>query len=102
MPSLTLAQAEVANALYGLKISNEDLPQIDPKEVFADRSNAHNGARRTFSRLVALGFIEEMPPGHLPRYKVTARLFEELRVWRNNPKNYKAFQNFELSCSTWR
>jgi len=97
MPKLTLAQAEVANALYALT-SVDHLPQIEPTEVFPQRNNAHSGARRTFKRLVDIGMIETLPAGHWPRYRVTERLWEELRHWRNDPENYKAFENFELSC----
>lgn len=97
MPSLTLAQAEVAAALYSL--TNVDpLPQIDPKEVFPRNTNAHIGARRTFSRLVDIGMIERLTPDHWPCYRVTPRLFEELRHWMLKPQNRKAYENFELSC----
>jgi hypothetical protein len=93
---LTLAQAEVAAALYGL--TNVDpLPQVEPSEVFPRRDNAHNGARRTFNKLVERGLVTMMPAGHWPRYKVTQALFDALIEWKNNPKNYDAFQNFELS-----
>ena len=95
---LTLAQAEVAAALYALKTYNEDLPQVEPGEVFPQRNNIHNGARRTFRRLVNMGLIETLPAGRFPRYKVTEALFDALREWRNNPKNYDSFQGFELAC----
>ena len=95
---LTLAQAEVAAALYGAKICGDDLPQIQPSEIFPRRDNAHNGARRTLYSLIRKGLIVEMPRGHYPQYKVTQELFDALREWRNNPKNYDAFQAFELSC----
>lgn len=95
MPKLTLAQAEVAAALYAL--TNVDpLPQIDPLEVFPRRDNAHNGARRTFTRLVNMGLIDTMPPGHLPRYKVKKELFDAMLEWRD--RNWDKFQQFELSC----
>ena len=97
MPRLTLAQAEVAAALYTL--TNVDpLPQVDPGEIFPRRNNAHNGARRTFNRLVAIGMIERLPPTRYPRYRVRPRLFEELRHWLLDPKNRQAYENFELSC----
>lgn len=94
---LTLAQAEVAAALYSLT-NVSPLPQIEPSEVFPQRNNIHNGARRTFNRLVKAGLIETLPAGHYPRYKVTQALFDALREWRNDPKNYEAFQAFDLSC----
>lgn len=97
MPSLTLAQAEVAAALYALTNVNP-LPQINPEEVFPRKDNAHKGARQTFNRLVAIGMIERLPPTHSPRYRVTPRLFEELRHWLLKPENRKAYENFELSC----
>jgi len=94
---LTLAQAEVAAALYGL--TNVDpLPQFEPQEVFPRRDNAHNGARRTVTKLVERGLIGRMPHGHFPTYKVKQELFDALIEWKNNPKNYDAFQAFELSC----
>ena len=92
---LTLAQAEVANALYSL---NMGLPQVEPRQVFPQRNNIHNGARRTFDRLVKLGLIETLPAGHFPRYKVTQALFDALSAWRNDPKNYEKFEAFELYC----
>lgn len=95
---LTLAQAEVAAALWRLQDGSDDLPQIEPSEVFPQRNNIHNGARRTFHKLVDKGLIGMMPAGHYPRYKVTKELFDALIEWRNNPKNYDAFQAFELSC----
>lgn len=95
---LTLAQAEVAAALYGAKICGDDLPQIEPGEVFPQRNNIHNGARRTFRKLVEKGLIARMPAGHFPQYKVTQALFDALREWRNDPKNYGRFQAFELTC----
>src|SRR5262245_52800290 len=98
MVKLTLAQAEVAAALYAIKISGDDLPQVEANEVFPQRNNIHNGARRTFRRLVDLGLIETLPAGRFPRYKVTQALFDALIEWRNNPKNYDALQAFELSC----
>ena len=98
MTKLTLAQAEVAAALYALKTYNEDLPQIEPREVFPQRNNIHNGARRTFDGLVKKGLISIMPAGHYPRYKVTQELFDALSAWRNQSKNYERLQSFELSC----
>lgn len=95
---LTLAQAEVAAALYQLKLDSNDLPIFEPREVFPQRNNIHNGARRTVTKLVDLGLIERRPPGHFPTYKVKQELFDALSDWRNNSKNYHAFQNFELSC----
>lgn len=95
---LTLAQAEVAAALYSLKSDNEDLPQVEPREVFPQRNNIHNGARRCFDGLVRKGLITTLPAGHFPRYKVTQELFDALIEWKNNPKNYDRFQAFELSC----
>ena len=95
---LTLAQAEVAAALWGLKTYGDDLPVCEALEVFPQRNNIHNGARRTFHRLVDMGLIETRPAGHYPRYKVTQALFDALIEWKNNPKNYSSFQSFELSC----
>jgi hypothetical protein len=95
---LTLAQAEVARALYELKTYGEELPQFEPREVFPRRDNAHNGARRTVTKLVERGLIERMPPGHFPTYRVKKELFDALREWRNDPKNYRNFEAFELSC----
>ena len=95
---LTLAQAEVAAALYGIKTSSDDLPQFEPHEVFPQRNNIHNGARWTVTKLVSLGLIERMPSGHFPTYKVKQELFDALIEWKNKSKNYDAFQAFELSC----
>lgn len=98
MTKLTLAQAEVAAALYYLKAYNEDLPQFEPREVFPQRNNIHNGARRTVTKLVELGLIDRMPPGYFPTYKVKQELFDALIQWKNDPKNYDRFQAFELAC----
>jgi hypothetical protein len=95
---LTLAQAEVAAALYRLQDGSGDLPQVEPREVFPRRDNAHSGARRTFDVLIRKGLIETLPAGHSPRYKITQALFDALIEWRNDPKNYECFQAFELSC----
>lgn len=94
---LTLAQAEVAAALYSLT-NVSPLPQVEPREIFPQQNNIHNGARRTFNKLVKLGLIETLPAGHYPRYRVTQELFDALIVWKNDMKNYDAFQAFELSC----
>ena len=94
---LTLAEAEVAAALYALT-NVADLPQVEPSEVFPQRNNIHNAARQTFRRLVNKGLIETLPAGHYPRYKVTQALFDALFEWRNEPKNYERLQAFELSC----
>lgn len=94
---LTLAQAEVAAALYSLT-NVSPLPQVEPTEIFPQRNNIHNGARRTFNKLVERGLIERMPAGHFPRYRVTQALFDALIEWKNDMKNYDAFQAFELSC----
>ncbi len=97
MAKLTLAQAEVAAALYALT-NVDDLPQIEPSEVFPNRDNIHNGARRTFHGLVKAGLIEFLPTGRYPRYKVKQELFDALMQWRRSQKNLEKLNQFELSC----
>lgn len=98
MLKLTLAQAEVATALYALKTYGDDLPCFQPHEVFPRRNNQHNGARRTVNTLIKRGLIVERPRGYYPQFQVTQALFDALIEWRNNPKNYSSFQSFELAC----
>jgi hypothetical protein len=98
MIKLTLAQAEVAAALYRLQDGSDDLPHIEPREVFPQRNNIHNGARRTTYKLIEKGLIKTLPAGHYPRYQVTKELFDALIEWRNEPKNYEKLQQFELDC----
>jgi hypothetical protein len=91
---ITDAQAEV---IFALSLCHFEAGScVAPGTVFPNRNNQHNGARRTFHKLVAKGLIEQIPAWH--EYKLTPHLFAAFDEWKRKGRNFEKIQGFDLYC----
>jgi hypothetical protein len=91
---ITDAQAEVIFAISLCKF--EPGSCVTPRELFPNRDNRHNGARRSFDGLVRKGLIEHVVAIH--EYRLTKQLFEAFDEWKRTGENFRKIDGFDLSC----